>query len=73
MRLKVGDKVKIIKYNVHFNGVIVKIDPTMSANGKRVISHWFHIKYLDTVDYFCVKDDIGLFVKSDLIKLGKDT
>jgi hypothetical protein len=66
LRFKVGQKVKIIRYKVHFYGIIIEIDPIFSSNMKRTIGYWFVIQYCETVDYYCEKGDKGLFLKRDI-------
>lgn len=66
-RLKVGQRVKVIRYtSVEFYGVITRIDPILSANGKRAIGYWFVIRFEDTVAYFCTKGERGLFTNRDI-------
>jgi hypothetical protein len=73
MKFKIGQKIKIIKYKIHFDGVIEEMDPIYSQNFKRVIGHWYIIKYLETVDYFCKKGDHGLFLKRDIMENKNET
>jgi hypothetical protein len=65
-KFKVGQKVKIIRYKVHFDGIIIRIDPIFGANMKRAISHWYVIRYCDTVDIYCHKGGVGLFNQTDI-------
>ena len=66
-RYRVGQRVKIIKHQTHYHGTITRIDPILSSNFKRAVGYWFVIKYADTVPYFCVKGESGLFTNRDIM------
>jgi hypothetical protein len=71
MKYKIGQKVEIIKYKVHFHGIIVKIDSILSANMKRAIGYWFIIEHCETVEYYCVKGETSLYMKDDICPMER--
>lgn len=69
-KLKTGDNVRIVKYKaIQMEGIIVKKDPILSANRKKVIAFWYIVKIVKTS--FGFVDDTHLYTKYDLEYMPK--
>jgi heat shock protein HspQ len=66
VKFKVGQQVTIIKHKVHYHGIIEQIDPILSSNFKRATGYWYLVKYIETVPYYCIRGEQGLFTNRDI-------